>query len=363
MADSADTLVEQRLAAQRITSAPFADPVDAVRFLLCVQAQDAPLARYSVGLRVSEADDHHITAALDQGRILRTHILRPTWHFVAAEDLRWILALTSPKVESGLAGRHRQLGIDQSTLEGAQVELADMLQQRNFSTAPEIAERLAEVGHGSSREVVRHLLLVAELRGLVCSGPLRGSTHTYGLVDELVAPAPPVDRDVAIRELVHRFFAGHGPASEQDLRRWTTLTLTEIRGALAELGDVLEAVSYGDETLWFEAGSVSRRADRRRATLLPTFDEAYLPYKTVGMARMAGHPRGQEPHSFAEAGGGVVVVDSRDGGWWKRTLQGRDSMSIRLGLASKLTGHQRQAIEEAAVDMAAFFDRRADLSM
>jgi hypothetical protein len=109
-ADAVDELLAERLAVQRLSSAPLGDPVDVVRLLTCVQAQDAPLARFSLGLRTG-LDDAGIRAALDSGAIVRTHILRPTWHFVAADDLRWILALTTPKVVSGMAARHHQLAI------------------------------------------------------------------------------------------------------------------------------------------------------------------------------------------------------------------------------------------------------------
>ena len=365
---SADQVVEQRFATQRLTTTPLGDPVDVVRQLLCVQAQDAPLARYSVGLRASQSDDASVAAALSAGRVVRTHILRPTWHFVAAEDLRWLLSLTSSKVESSLSSRHRQLGVDARLIERVHHELAVMLEHRQFKTAKEVGDYLGLAdplvpGEPMPGGTVRHLLLVAELRGLVCSAPDHGGTHTYGLVDELIDPSPQLERDDAARQLVHRFFGGHGPASEQDLRRWTTLTLTEIRSALAELGDLLASVTCEGETLWFDPASVEADAEadapRRRVALLPTFDEAFLPYRSVGLARISGHPRGEEPHAFAEAGGGVVILDRQDAGWWKRTNRGKKAMTIRLGLATSLKSEQRRLIANKATDLAAFFGREA----
>ena len=360
---SLDDVIGQRFATQRLTTAPFGDPVDAVRQLLCVQAQDPPLARYSLGLRSMPSDDASVRAALDDGRLVRTHILRPTWHFVAPEDLRWLLALTSKKVESSLSSRHRQLNVDAELIERAHQELLAMLQGRCHKTAREIGDGFASLGLPERGEIVRHLLLVAELRGLVCSAPSPGSAHTYGLVDELIAPTPPIDRDTATRQLVYRFFSGHGPASEQDLRRWTTLTLAEIRHAVTELGDVLESVNCDETSLWFAPSSVEAGPLRRRVALLPTFDEAYLPYRGIAVARSLGHPRREESHAFAEAGGGVVIVDRRDAGWWKRTLRGRGAMTLRLGLATSLDTEQRQLIEIEADNLAAFFDREANIEI
>ncbi|MGI9598183.1 MAG: winged helix DNA-binding domain-containing protein, partial [Acidimicrobiales bacterium] len=290
--------------------------------------------------------------------LVRTHILRPTWHFVAAEDLRWILALTSGKVESSFSGRRRRLGLDGPMIERALDEISAILDGRRFSTAAEIGQHFASIGHSIPGDAVRHLLLIAELRGLICSGPLRGSTHTYGLVNELIPPTLSLERDTAARQLVQRFFTGHGPASEQDLRRWTTLTLAEIRQALAELDDAgLETLTCEGTTLWFDPASVEFGPPRRRVALLPTFDEAYLPYRSVAVARIDGHPRGDGPHVFAEAGGGVVIADRRDAGWWKRTARGDGPMTIRLGLATGLDTEQRQLITAETAGLAAFFDR------
>ena len=362
MATTFDEVLRQRLVVQRLTSAPLADPVDVVRLLTCVQAQDAPLARFSVGMRSAGATDAAVRAALDAGRVVRTHILRPTWHIVAADDLRWILGLTSPKVESGMAARHRQLGLDDHALVArAHEALASLLTGRCFMTRAEIAAAFGDAGLPSGGEQVGHLLLLAELRGLVCSGPLRGTTHSYGLVDELVAPAPAVDRDDAVRRLVLRFFAGHGPAAAKDLLRWTTLRLGEIRPALADLSDQLETMEIDGTTLWFDPSPAAASPAPERAFLVPTFDEVFLTYPDLNFPRAASHPRGVEPYRFAEAGGGAVVCDRRDVGWWKRTDAGRDAITVRLGLADSLDTEQRTSVIDAATRMTEFFDRTATI--
>jgi len=229
-----DRVLAERLATQRLTSSPMERAIDVVRLLTGVQCQDAPLARYSIALRTG-LTDQAIRAELDAGAIVRTHVLRPTWHFVAPEDLRWLLALTSPKVESKMAARHRQLELTSTATERAHALLVSELAGRRWMTRPELAAHFAEAGLPSSGEQVGHLLMLAELRALICSGPMRGTTHTYGLVDDVAPSSPALDRPEMVRELTRRFFVGHGPASENDLRRWTTLTLTEIRSALTEL--------------------------------------------------------------------------------------------------------------------------------
>lgn len=234
-------VLAQRLAIQRLTGPPASDVVEAVRDLLCVQAQDAPLARAMIALRSLPGTEASVRESVDSGALVRTHILRPTWHYVAAEDLRWLLALTSPRVLSSLAGRHRQLGLDESVIGRGLDALVDRLTGRRFAVRRDLAEHLAEAGvvvPGQSLfgQQVGYLLLVAELRGVLCSGPMAGREHAYALVDEWVPPARPLDREAAIVALVRRFIAGHGPVALADMSRWTRLTQVEMRDAVRALG-------------------------------------------------------------------------------------------------------------------------------
>lgn len=355
-----DDVVARRLRTQRLTSTPLSDATDVVRLLTCVQAQDAPLARFSVGVRMVAGHDGAVRRAIDDGHVVRTHILRPTWHFVAAEDLRWILALTSAKVESGMAARHRQLGLDSSTVDGVLASLAEALAGRRYLTRRELAAEFEQGGATWTGEQLGHLLMLAELRALVCSGPLRGEAHTYGLVDELVAPTALRDRPDAIRELVSRFFTGHGPASVTDLTRWTRLTQGEVKAALEELVDHLDTVTVDGVHLWFDAAADPGPEGGRRALLLPVFDEAYLSYPSLNVLRADGHPGMTSVHRFAEAGGGVVILDRRDVGWWKRRNRGR-RMAVSVSLASTLDSRGRDLVVAEAERLAAFADRTADV--
>ncbi len=356
------TVLAERMATQRLTSAPMERAVDVVRLLTGVQCQDAPLARYSIGLRTGLTDPA-VRGELDAGAIVRTHVLRPTWHFVAVEDLRWMLELTSAKVESAMAARHRQLELTSTATERAHALLASELAGRRWMTRAELGARFAEAGLPSSGEQVGHLLMLAELRGLICSGPMRGTTHTYGLVDDVAPPSPALARPDAVRELTRRFFVGHGPASENDLRRWTTLTLTEIRPALADLASEgsLVARTVGESTLWSAPDGAEPSADPPRAFLLPVFDEQYLTYPSINFPRAAGHPRGDQAHSFAEAGGGVVVCDGQDVGWWKRKEVAAGRVVVTMGLATSLGAEEHALIVESAARLGTFTGRTVDI--
>jgi hypothetical protein len=358
----ADDVLARRLATQRLSTTGVEHVGAAVRLLTCVQSQDAPLARFSLVLRTRGATEATVVEAIDRGEIVRTHILRPTWHFVAAEDLRWILALTSAKVEAGMAARLRQLGLDAATVDRGFKTLSSELAGGQFRSRRSLRPLLARAGCPSTDQA-GHLLLLAELRGLICSGPLERGAHTYALVDDRIPPAPARPRDKAVRDLVHRFFVGHGPASVEDLCRWTVLARAEVRAALADLGDRLATTSVDGVTLWADPHEPAAPLPGRRAWLLPTFDEAYLSYPALNFPRAPGHPSRDEPHRFAEAAGGVVICDRLDAGWWKRTNVGTDRVRVVVAVAKSLDDGQLEAVRSAAVVLAAFCGRDLELAM
>jgi hypothetical protein len=354
-----DQVVAQRLRTQRLTSEPCANAADVVRLLTCVQSQDAPMARFSLGLRSEAASDADVLDSQREMQIVRTHILRPTWHFVAAEDLRWIQALTASKVETGMAARHRNLGLDdQKVVDRGHRAITRLLEGKQFLTRRQISAELATTS-SYSNEQLGHLLLLAELRTLICSAPPAGEQHTYGLVDELLPPTVERNRDEAIRELVRRFFTGHGPATITDLTRWTKLTQAEIKPALADLGDQLVMTVVDGLELWSSPEHDRPTAPRpSRVFLLSIFDEAYLTYPKLNFPRAEGHPSEDRDPSFGEAAGGVVICNRQDAGWWKRNTSGAN-MEMHLAVASSMKPAQRKLIEAEARRLAAFTGRTA----
>ncbi len=352
-----DGVLRERLATQRLTSAPLPRAGDAVRLLTCVQAQERDHAFFSLGMRSKHQTYSAIRAAFDRGDFLRTHILRPTWHFVAPEDLRWILALTSHRVERSLAARHRQLGLDDTPpLHRALDLLPELLRGRNYLTRKEIgAEFTARTGLPESGEQLGHTLLLAELRGLICSGPIKGTQHSYALVDEVVPATRERDRQEALVALVRRFFAGHGPASVHDFTRWSSLTVTDTRAALADIGDGLEHFELDGATLWFDPATPRRTTRKETAFLLPVYDEVVLTYPSLTFPTAPAHPHADSDDPFWAR----VIADRVNVGLWKRTVT-PTTVRVETRLAPGLTPTQREAIRAAAQRMATFLERELD---
>lgn len=342
----ADEVLRRRLATQHLTGPATTTPAQAVRDLVCVQAQEDREARAMVAYRCEAGAVSAVDAALAAGEIIRTHVLRPTWHFVAADDLRWLLALTSPKVEAGMASRHRQLSLDADLLDTGVQAIADSLSGRAFADRRAIGARLIEAGllDGADPLIgqrVGHLLLVAELRAVICSAPQASAQHTYALVSEVVPESPAKSRTEALTELVTRFVTSHGPVSLKDFQRWTPLTLADIRAGLADASDITSTTVDGLE-LW-HATAVPAETRPRRSWLLSTFDEAYLSYRPPSFRRTPGHPSGDEPNWFIANRGGPVLLDTHEVGVWKN----RAGKPLVVALDPGLTAAQRAAVDEA----------------
>ncbi|CCH76821.1 conserved hypothetical protein [Nostocoides japonicum T1-X7] len=354
---SLEWAVSRRLATQRLTSPALPSAADAVRTLLAVQAQDAPLATWSLGLR-SRRDTHGaVRAEQDAGTFVRTHVLRPTWHYVAAEDLRWLLGLTSATVERGMASRHRQLELDDRTIAASIDAVAQLLSGGHALTRKQLGPLLADRGLPGPGERLAHVLLLAELRGVVCSGPHDGREHTYALLEERLAPDPdpPAERDESLVRLVTRFFHGHGPAGVADLVRWAAVTTREVRRGLDAAGDRLAAAVVEGEEQWFDPAAPPRasRGSRHRGLLLPTFDEVVLSYVRTPFPRVEEHVRGDRRLSPAEVGGGAVVVDGRDVGTWRRIVS-PTAVRVRVHVSPAVRDATLEPIHGAAERLASF---------
>ncbi|WP_392542477.1 winged helix DNA-binding domain-containing protein [Oryzobacter telluris] len=351
----------RRLATQRLTSAGLRTGAEAVSLLTCVQSQDAPLAAWSLGQRMRAGATYAgVLAEQAAGGWVRTHILRPTWHFVAPEDLRWIQLATGSRIESSLAGRHRGLELDDRTTARSLEALHELLAGPTPLTRTEITAAYAERGLPHGGEQMAHQLILAELRAIICSGPPRGTTHTYVLADETVPPAPgdAFDVDDARRELTRRFVIGHGPASERDLARWSSLTLGQVRAALADLAPELERIELGGETLWLDPTARPRTTRPVRAFLLQTFDEVCLTYPRTAFPRRSSEATRQR--LLSEAGGGILVVDGEDCGIWKRKVAA-GTVSVDVFPDESLSADELDQVGAAATALGVFIALPLDL--
>ena len=225
-------LLRMRLRNQQLTGTKSRRPQDVVKNLVAMQAQEYAMAKWAIGLRLRQAAaDVDIERAFNAGEILRTHVLRPTWHFVAPADIRWLLELTAPRVHTASAYMYRQLDLNAAVFKRSDAILVRALRSEPFLTRNALQAVLARSGVKAAGPRLGYLMMHAELEALICSGPREGRQFTYSLLETRVAAAPVLKREAALMELSRRYFATRGPATAQDFAMWSGLTLTDARAA------------------------------------------------------------------------------------------------------------------------------------
>jgi hypothetical protein len=273
-------IAHHRLYNQRLEGQKFQTVSEVVAWLGAVQAQEYALAKWALGLRMESATDDVVEQAFTDGAILRTHVMRPTWHFVTASDIRWILELTAPRVHQVNAHMYRRLELDDTVFRLSTAAISGALEGGEHLTRTELGIVLAEAGIDSPSGLrLGYIMPYAELEGIVCSGPRRGKQHTYALLDERAPHARRLPRDEALAELVLRFFTSHGPATVKDFTWWSGLTVADAKAGLAMLGSRLTHEEIDGQTYWFSTSMPVAREASTRGYLLPVYDEYTIAYK------------------------------------------------------------------------------------
>ena len=272
-------LVSQRLINQKLAFSNLKKPVEVVRWLGAVQAQDFGAAKWALGMRMLTATDALVEKAFNEGKILRTHVMRPTWHFVAPEDIRWLLQLTGPRVKANCGAYFRKLELDDALFKRTNRVLINALSGGKHLTRAALQKLLIKAGVDANDPIrLSHICLRAELDQVVCSGPRIGKQFTYALFDERVPATKPLDRDEALAKLAQRYFTSHGPATLQDFVWWSGLTVKDAQLSIALAGGRLEKVLINTKDYWISPGAQSTQP-LYSAHLLPAFDEYTVAYK------------------------------------------------------------------------------------
>jgi hypothetical protein len=356
----AASIALRRLHGQRLIGEPFADAESAVGWLTAVQAQDYSGAKWAIGQRVAHATDALVDAAFQQGKILRTHVLRPTWHFVLPADIRWLLSLSAPRVHARNAGMYKQLALDATTFKKSEKVMAKALNSDGPRTRAELQASLERAGISAAGLRLSYLTMHAELEALICSGPRRGKQFTYALFDERARPSKPLSRDQALARLTHRYFESHGPATAADFAWWAGLTLADVRRGLAQVGSELIEESIADESYWSGRASTAPTSKSPTLHLLPNYDEAVIAYKDYGPSfdpTLFTRRVGSREAVFANH---LIARDGKLIGGWRRVLE-KHTVAIEATLLCELDARGRRGLSREAERLGRFLDLPAKL--
>jgi winged helix DNA-binding protein len=333
-------MLDRRLWFQSLARPRFERAEDVVEWFGAVQSQDFAAAKWAVAQRTRSLSDADVERAINSGTVLRTHVLRPTWHFAPAKDIRWMLALTAPRIRASMARLGHWFGLAPDAFPRANRAIAKALsggrQMTRAELGPIVRQRTGALGH---------VLAFAELDGLICSGALRGKEHTYALLDERVPATRPIERDEALALLARRYFRSHGPATFKDFVWWSGLLVSEARQAIAGATSLV-AETIGGTTYWL-SDKASGVAQDNRVHLLPSFDEYLVAY--VDRSHAAQGLTSQVALS------NVVVADGRVAGTWRRTISASAAV-VDVTLFSRV---RKAGLERAVERFGAFHGRAA----
>jgi hypothetical protein len=361
------SIAARRLAAQQIARSTFKTAGELVAWMGAVQAQDPAAAKWAVGLRLrraarsaaaktgaAAAHEATIDAALADGSVVRTHVMRWTWQLVVPDDLHWMLPLVAARLTERAARRHRELGLDAADFRRTHGLLGRALADGAHRTRDELGAALRDGGIGTDGGRLSHLLGHAELHGLVCSGSPRGKQATYAL---LARRAPrrgaPLAREAALAALALRYFESRGPATAADFTWWSGLAPAEARAGLEAVQARLASDRIGGAVYWCGARA-ARLSDAAlgRPYLLPGFDEYLVAYKDRGAVLAARDAR------RINAGGGLLapclIAGGEVAGTWRRTFDRRGTVTVKLAPFAAPGARERAAIAEVARQYAAF---------
>ena len=352
-------IIRRRLRNQLLGGSKVKTPADVVSWFGAVQAQEYTPTKWSLGLRAPGLLADEVERAFAEGAILRTHVMRPTWHFVAPADLRWLLALTAPHIHRGSASYNRQLELDPPTVSRSHKAIARALEGGACLTRAELGAALTSVGIVTNGQRLAHLMMHAELDRLICSGPRRGRQFTYALFDDRVPRVPDLARDEALAMLAHRYFRSHGPATMRDFAWWSGLPMKEVRDAIAMARPALAGETVDGHQYWFDPATAPARVTSPYLYLLPIYDEFGISYRDRDLFT-AGTPVMPTNGRFAYLH--VLFIDGRLAGRWKWTENGA-GIGIGVKLFRRLRPAERAALDKAASRHGRFFRRRVEVSM
>ncbi|RRR99422.1 winged helix DNA-binding domain-containing protein [Glycomyces terrestris] len=358
-------IADWRAHSQRLWGERLATPLDAFRHLGAVQSQEYHPSKLTPAMRavpdgdgLAFAGQGAVDALLEQGAVVRTHVLRTTWHTVPVEDLRMMLAATTHRVQQVAGTQYRSLGLDQAELGRGDDLLEAATAGGKHLTREEASEALAAGGVAEpTGQRLIHLLFHAELEGRICSGVPRDGKQTYANFDERI-PAGEIDRDAAVLELARRFFTSRGPATVKDFTRWGTLKVADAKAAVDELktdGTGLKELRVDGRVLYHTGERPEPRDGGPVVDFVQGFDEMLCSYTdTKDWVLHHSVPRSLFPDRprFNSA----ILLDGQVIGNWKATPK-RDKVVIETWRVRGFTAAEIAALRRGADRLRAWYGK------
>lgn len=345
-----------RLLSQQITATQFKTVTDIVDWMGAVQAQDYAMSRWAIGARLPGCNEDQVDEAVHNGQVIRTHVLRPTWHLVKATELPWMLALSAPQIKTSMRSRDKELGLTEEIFTKSNKLLSKMLRDDQHLTREEIMEVLTKGKVASAPEQAWHLLARAELDAVICSGRIKAQKQTYALLAERIPDGIMLHKEEALGKLAVKYFSSHGPATLKDFIWWSGLPVGDAKKGLELIKSQLIAETVGPETYYLTPQFATITPGRKTtAYLLPAFDEYLISYKD----RTAAIPLTDQEKAFTSNGifRPIIVVDGEVTGIWKRSVK-KDVVQIEAELFKPVNATVQRLLGKQAEAFATFLGKK-----
>lgn len=336
-----------RLQTQQLNGSSFKKAADLVKWFGAIQGQEYAQSKWGIGLRLPHLDDQAIEKEVTDGKIIRTHLLRPTWHLVAAADLRWMLMLTAPRVSAINAYMYRKMELDATIFKRCHKLIEKALQGNKHLTREELNTSFAANGIPCDGVRLTCIMMHAELAALICSGKKQGNQITYALLEERVAPVKEKTRDEALLELTKRYFKSRGPASLKDYATWSGLSLSDCKKGIELSGSLFTKEVFEKETYYFEAQNIQPLS--KSIGLLPIYDELIMGYKNRDAILQFKH-EAKKTFTFDN----TILTDGQITGTWRRTIKPK-AIDLEYQLLKPLSVKQKPEFEKLIARFGAFY--------
>jgi hypothetical protein len=349
-----------RLISQMIARPELKTASEVVSRMGAIQAQDFAMSKWAIGSRLPDSAEKEIEDDLDNGEIIRTHLLRPTWHLVSADDIYWMLDLTAPQIKILMRSWNKGLELDGKIFAKCNLLLENALSGGKFLTREELMTILNKNKIATTENRSAIIMMNAELEGLVGSGPSKNKKQTYALLSEKVSEKKKYNRDESLAKLARRYFTSHCPATLKDFIWWSGLSVSDARNALEMVKSDFISEIIGTQTYWFSSSFIQIKNNNSSAYLLSAFDEFIISYKD----RSASISSDNQMKAFTRNGifRPVIVIDGQVTGIWKRSIK-NDMVIIETDFFKPHDKKLKKLIEKAADKYGKFLDKKAEINI
>jgi hypothetical protein len=353
-------LANIRLVSQQIGGSNLSTVKGVVGWMGAIQAQDYAMAKWAIGVRLPNSTDAVIQAAINNGDIIRTHLLRPTWHFVSADDVYWILELTAQQIKVSFRSRHKELGLTEAVLKKSSTVIEKALNRGMNLTREELMIELEKANIATGMNRASHLFAWAELEGLICSGASKAGKQTYALLEERVPNKKYFTKDEALAKLAKTYLTSRCPATLQDFVWWSGLSVSDAKHAadMVEPDFILETIN--GQTYWFTNSYSIPETGKDLVYLLPAYDEFVISYKD----RSASLPF--ENLNIMVSNNGIfrpiIVVNGQVQGIWKRKII-KDNIIVEVDLFEQPRKISKSLIKEASLQYEQYLGKKIEMNI